>query len=248
MPLLNTPDMEDKNIGGTNYGFSAVKIGDLGASEYTLVVIASDVSASTASFVQAHTDCLKEIVRACRSSPRADNLLLRLVTFDNRVNEVHGFKPLAECNPDDYDGAIRIGGMTALFDATYNGVQSVLQYGKDLVDQDFMANAIVFVITDGMDNRSTMTPGSIKQSVADAVHSEALESIRTVLIGLETQGQPQLQAYLTSFERDGGFDQYVEAGAADEGNLAKLARFVSASISSASQSLGSGGPSQSLGF
>ena len=38
--------MQSHSIGGSNFAFSAVSIGDLGASEYTLGLIAVDVSGS----------------------------------------------------------------------------------------------------------------------------------------------------------------------------------------------------------
>jgi len=248
MPLLNQPNMQSRHIGGTAYDFSAVRVDHLGASEYTLVVIASDCSSSTSGFQRAHTECLKSIVRACRRSPRADNLMLRLVTFDDKLREIHGFKPLMDCDPDDYDKAIRARGMTALFDATYNCVQSAIQYGRDLIAQDFQANAIVFVITDGQDNRSAMTPGAIQSALGGAVRDETLESVQSVLIGLETAGRDDLKQYLRDFEHDAGFSRYIDVGAADEDSLARLADFVSRSISAQSRALGSGGGARPLTF
>jgi hypothetical protein len=124
MPILDSSNMEH-HIDGTGYGFSATRIADLGASEYTLVGIATDASGSVADFRGEIEACVQQIVKACRRSPRTDNLLLRLVTFDDRVQEVHGFRPLSECNPDDYHGSVVIGGTTALFDAATNVVESV---------------------------------------------------------------------------------------------------------------------------
>ena len=57
-----------------------------------------------------------------------------------------------------------------------------------------------------------------------------------------------LSRILTDFSKTAGFTQYVELGNANAATLAKLADFVSRSISSQSQSLGTGGPSQSLTF
>ena len=56
-----------------------------------------------------------------------------------------------------------------------------------------------------------------------------------------------LQA-LQGFTAQAGVDQYVDVADATPGTLAKLARFVSHSISSQSQSLGTGGPSLALVF
>lgn len=248
MPVLNSQNMTTHKIDGTGYGFSAKRIDDLGASEYTLVGIATDASGSVSGFQHQMDDCLKAIVLACRRSPRADNLMLRLTTFDTRISEVHGFKPLSECNPDDYDKTVIPGSATALYDAAVNMVESVSRYGKDLIDQDFEANGIIFVITDGMENASKLTVTSLKDALDNAVRGEHLESLVSILVGVNTDVSSGLNQYLDDLRQQAGFTQYVAVDKADEKTLAKLASFVSRSISSQSQALGTGGASQSLTF
>jgi len=247
MPLLNNSAMQNHSIGGSNYGFSGKRIEDLGASEYTLVTIVTDVSGSVWGFKDEIEKCVKEVVKACKHSPRSDYLLIRFVTFNTSLNEIHGFKPLADCNLADYDGSIRPGGLTALFDASYNAIESENQYGESLTKQDYDVNGIVFVITDGGDNASTATATTVGQVLAKAVTGEHLESMVSVLIGVNVQA-PSLSQLLQDFATKAGFSQYEEIANADEKTLAKLASFVSRSISSQSQSLGTGGPSQSLVF
>ena len=159
--------MLKNTIAGSSYGFSATRINSLGAAEYTLVTIAADVSGSVSGFEKDIERAIKEVVKACRHSPRADNLMLRLVMFDHSLVEIHGFKPLMGCDPSDYDGCLHIGGTTALFDAAHNAVAAVAQYGKDLSDNDFEVNGIVFVMTDGLDNASSMKPaGRVEHALA----------------------------------------------------------------------------------
>ena len=67
----------------------------------------------------------------------------------------------------------------------------------------------------------------------------------SVLIGVNVTN-PTLAAYLSSFKTDAGFTQYIELDNATAGKLAKLAEFVSKSISAQSQALGTGGPSKQL--
>ncbi len=246
MPIFAN-NMDDHKLGGSTFGFSAKRIADLGATEYTLVGIAADTSGSVDAFRPEIEACVKEIVKSCRLSPRADNLMLRLVTFDDRLTEVHGFRPLLECNGDDYTNCIKPGGMTALYDASCNLTDSIAAYGKQLAESDYGVNAIVFVITDGEDNRSAMTAMELKKALVNAVQSEALESIRSVLIGVNVK-DARVSKYLAALQVDAGFSQYVEIGDANEKSLAKVAEFVSKSISAQSVSLGSGGPSQALTF
>jgi len=248
MPLLGTDDsLETHNVKGSNFGFSATRIDTLGASEYTLVGIAVDASSSVSSFEKEINACLQEVVKACRHSPRADNLMLRLVSFDSDLKEIHGFRPLSECNIDDYGSAVKPMGMTALYDATSNLTQSVTQYGKSLSASDFDVNAILIVITDGEDNRSSFTQHSVAQAFKDAVQSESLESVVSILVGVNVT-DPKIGNYLQSFKSEAGFTQYVELKDANAKSLAKLADFVSQSISAQSQALGTGGPSKSLSF
>jgi uncharacterized protein YegL len=252
----------------TGLQFSAVDLKDLGATEYTLVGIVADRSGSTALFQTEMESCIGEIVSACRKSPRADNLLLRVTTFDSRLAEVHGFRPLPDCNPDDYKDSMPPGGLTALYDAAVNAVESVIRQGKELVDNDYSANGIVFVITDGANNTGTFTANTVKETIARAVQSESLESIITILVGVNVS---VADPYLSDFAKEAGFTPvpvedpstgnpvldangdpktvpFVALADASAKTLARLARFVSRSISSQSGAIGTGGPSQSLSF
>jgi len=245
MPVL-TDNMTSQSIGGTNYGFSAARIDDLGASEYTLGVIVLDVSGSTGHMRPAMEGALKAIVEACRKNPRADNMMLRVVKFADQVQEVHGFKPLPDCSDSDYDGCLGGSGLTALFDACYTSIKSCTQYAQQLTDKDFDVNAAVFVVTDGGNNRGAATERMVKEALGEAVSSEALESMVSVLVGLNAGGQ--LDQLLQAVKTNCGFTQYVSIADATATQIAKLGDFISRSVSSQSQALGTGGRSQSLAF
>lgn len=246
MPIIDL-ELDQVNLPNSHYGYSATRLGELGATEYTIATIVADVSGSTAAFTFDMEAAITRIVQACKFSPRADNVLLRLVAFDDSLSELHGFKLLENCHLADYGGALRSGGSTALYDATENAVASTTNYAHKLASGDFSANAILFVITDGMDNASRVSAAQVKKAFAEAVTSEALESIVSILIGVNVNDS-QVSAYLKSFHVDAGFTQYVEIERADAKTLARLAEFVSQSISAQSQALGTGGGSQQLVF
>lgn len=246
MPRLDgSAEVETHNMGG-NFSFTAARVADLGATEYTLVDIEVDMSGSVRGFLAEVVAMVKESTGACRKSPRSDNLLVRVATFSSRypkgINEVHGFIPLDAIDPVVYDSFSAYGG-TPLFDATFTGVGAINSYAKMLFDQDYQVNAISFVITDGEDNESTCSPKMIADEVAKAQSQEILESHISVLIGINDAA---CAGYLDNFRKQAGITQYISAGDATKGNLAKLAAFVSQSISSTSQALGTGGPSQSI--
>jgi len=246
MPLLMDDTMEEIKT-ASNYKFSAVKVDELGATEYTLVTIAQDVSGSVYSFKNEMENCLKTILESCQRSPRAENLLLRLVTFNETLEETHGFKMLDQVNQSDYDNILHPLGGTALYDAAQSAVEATKDYATLLYDQDFVTNAIIFIVTDGMDNGSTATPNSVKKAVEKAMQEENLESITIVLVGVST-GTISVSSALQEFQQKGNITQFVDIGEASPNKLAKLANFISRSISSTSQALGSGSASELLTF
>jgi len=232
-------ELQDFQLTTSNFGFSGVGLQDLGASEYTLVTIAVDRSGSVAGFRDELEKCVQEVVESCRKSPRADNLLIRLIGFGQNFSEIHGFKDLASCFTNDYVNFLNVGGMTALTDAVVNGIESMTTYGKTLIDNDYEANGIFVVITDGCENNSTNTITQASKVLADSVNSELLESLVTILVGVNINDSSCSNA-LSAFNTTIGFTEYVELSNASAKTLAKLAKFVSQSISSQSKALGSG--------
>jgi len=246
MPRLMGNDMEKVDL-GRGFNFSGTRLEKLGASEYTLVTIAVDVTGSVGGFEGELRDCLITAVKACKKSPRANNLLLRVITFasqfQNGVNELNGFKPLADIDPDNDYPDFRPGGMTPLNDACYSAIGAMNAYGQKLSDDDYGVNAIAFIITDGDENASVATMQMVKEELNRAITGETMESMISILIGINAQ---YYQAKLEQFQREAGITQYIDAGEATRGRLAKLAEFVSQSVSSQSQALGTGGPSQNI--
>ncbi|MDE3059546.1 MAG: hypothetical protein KGJ06_00875 [Pseudomonadota bacterium] len=256
MPRLVDDNMEQHRIAGGNFGFTGARIDHLGATEYTLVDIDVDVTGSVCDFADELRKMLVTAVTACKKSPRSDNLLVRVALFSTSlgIRELHGFKPLSEINPDDYPQFDPCGG-TNLFDANYTGIGALVDYGSQLATNDFLVNAIHFGITDGDNNSSLATPRMIAQKVAEARKGEKLESILTILIGINADGMADpygpnagktISQLLEEYKADAELDRYINAGDATPGKLAKLAAFVSRSVSSQSQALGTGGPSQQI--
>jgi len=242
-----TTTMMSLTVDGNAYGFSGTRIDRLGAAEYTLVTIVADVSGSVGGFKGEIESCISDIVHACSRSARADNLMLRLVTFNSIIHEVHGYKPLIECAPDAYRGSLQTGGTTALYDATHNAVGALSRYGRELTENDFDVNAILFVITDGGDNASIQTPIGVSEAISDVVNGEQVESVVSILVGVSVQ-DPTLSTYLMDFSAKAGFTQYVELANADPTTLSQLADFASRSIATQSSSLGTNSASQPLVF
>lgn len=237
--LLDDANMMKGSVGGFNY--SGVRPEKLGAAEYTLVLIGGDISSSIFGFEANINECIKAAVKACKKSPRAENLLVRRISFGSNIREEHGFMLLSGIDPDQYQ-PIPAGGSTVLLDAIYSGVGATQQYGSDLVKSGYAVNAISFFVTDGQDVGSKMGRHDVKKLLESVAKAEQIESHVTVLIGINAKDYKNYQQQLVN---DMGFSQYIDAGDATETNLAKLANFMSRSISSQSSSIGKG-PSQPL--
>lgn len=241
MPRFNSDNEETLAIPGSSFQFSAVKPSVLEATEYTLVTIILDISGSLSGMEDDLLKMEQAVVEACQKNPRSENLMVRLIHFNESLDEVHGFKTLASIDPSKYDRPDPAGG-TALFDAAYSGIGATLAYASQLRQSDFEVNGAVYVITDGMDNSSSVSPAMIADLISKAKKQEEIESMITVLIGMGSQNSP----YLDHFKADANLTQFVSMGDVTASKLAKLAGFISKSISSQSQSLGSGGPSQPI--
>ncbi len=232
--------MDNENLDGFNvpnspFTFSGVAPENLGSPEYTLVLFSRDKSGSTCSFEDELTKAQNSSLDACRKSPRAENILVKCDTFNAHVTEEHGFMELAKI--PDYAN-IRSGGDTALYDAVMAGLGSIKSYSDKLKAMDFSVNAIIFITTDGMDNASTYKAADIKKFIEDTLTKEEVGRITTVLIGVNDQNG--LSTYLSDFQKEAGLTKYISLGDATPSKLAKLAEFISRSISSSSQSLAQG--------
>ena len=249
MPKLMTDDMQVVTT-PNNFQFSATRMENLeGAFTYTLVTLIVDNTGSVAGFKNELEQCIKVAIESCGSSPQVENLMIRVARFDSSVpEEIHGFKLFRQIDLADYNGCLNPGGMTALYDAVFSSTEITSEFGKTLMDQDYVANAVTFIITDGGDNCSSSTPENIKQLIAKIKQDETyLESITTILVGVNTVDY-NLQTMLDNFKNEAELDQYIDIKDADTKSLARLAQFISKSISSTSQSLGTGQPSSLLTF
>lgn len=247
MPRFDTgKEMVQHNL-PNNFGFSGERIDKLKSTKYTLVTIVCDDSPSIYSFKNAMEECLKQVIQGCRKSSYMDSLLVRTVTFNRDTSEVHGFRRLTECKDDDYTGALTPRGSTSLYDACYEAIEATRSYGNNLYDNEYEVNGIMVVITDGEDNTSKMTAGEVGKSVKAIFSEEQLDSMKTILIGVNTASS-NCSGYLQRFKDIAGFDQFVDISDLDATQFAKLAEFISKSISAQSQALGTGGASQSLAF
>lgn len=244
--MSNSQQLQSFMVPGGGYGYTGAAVDTLQSFENTIVNALLDESGSTGPFARQIELCCKEIVKSLRRSPRADNLIYRQCHFASHYREHHGFLPLAQINPDSYDGCYQPGGQTTLYDSCDRVLREVQDYGRQQALQKFQCNALIHMLTDGCDFGSTLGENDVKSTLTKVASDESLESLITILIGVNPD--KGIQRDLEEFAKRVGFTQYVPLDKADEATLARLANFISKSISAQSQALGTGGPSQSLTF
>jgi len=242
---IKADDSMQQLLTPSNFQFSGANFDQLGAAEYTLATVVVDVSGSVASFKTELEKSIKTTVTSCQDSPRCDNLLMRVLSFNHNLNEIHGFRPLADIDVSGYDNCLNPDGSTALFDAVMNAVEASEVYGKQLVAQDIMANAVIYVITDGCNNSGRSTANSVKKAIEAITKSEkSLESVAVILI-MVGYADYNVKAELDDFKTKAGITQFVDitdlfTKTNPAKALAKLAGFISKSVSSTSKALASG--------
>ena len=251
MPKLvqDTDTMDTSHVGSGVHAFqfSGTRLQHLAglATAYVLVTIAVDETGSTSGFEHELRNMLIMCVNSCKKCPTATNLLLRVIKFSDAlpggIEEIHGFKPLGEIDPKTYP-AFKPGGSTPLYDTLYTVVAATNAYGSQLAAGDYDAAGITFVITDGLDNTSKSTRAMVKNEITKAVSGETLVSFVSVVVGINAAS---CKAELDKLAIETGA-QFRDAGDATEQNLAKLAAFVSQSVSSTSQAVATGAPSQPI--
>lgn len=241
---MDSQQLDTFAIPGSNYGYTGAKIDTLTSFQNTLALGLLDESGSTIPFARPMELMVKEIIKSLRHSPHADNLMYRHCHFATDFREHHGFVPLGQINEDQYDGCYKPNGRTSLYDSCHRVIRELLDYGEKQAEQRYQCNGIIYIITDGQDYGSTLKVPDVKDALQKAIQSESLESLVTILIGVNPD--PHVQADLQTFQQEAGFTRYIPLDDANEKTLAKLANFISQSISSQSQALGSGGPSQAI--
>jgi len=240
VPIIN--DDEIVQFGASHFTFSAVKPETLQASEYTLATIIFDVSGSMYPYANELATCVQKILDSLKYSPRVDNLLLRVVRFGSHIEEFHGFKPLSSCNSGDYTNIYANLGLTALLDAIGNGVKATEDYALQLIQSDYSVNGIVIIVTDDEENHSSLTKADVAKCIQSAVTQERIDSVKVILVTANDSVDH------TQFCKDVGAHQHINIGAFSPRKLAQLADFVSKSVSSQSQALGTNGNSVNLVF
>jgi len=247
---------ETKLQTNAGFGFSMTGVKNLTETSYTLVLILIDTTGSVAGEEAEIKRMLEQIVSDGKRAGWGKRVLLSSYQFNSNcgVQELFGFDAPAAIDLSSVK--IRTYGATNLIDAILTGQEILASAAQTLVGADYIANLLLVVVTDGEDNASKQKAVDIQNAFLKARKDENLDSIKAILIGLRTGESAQDSNYagmtvdevLANLAKDAAFDQYESAKNVTDGTYGKIGGFISQSISSASQSLGSGSPSQNVNF
>jgi hypothetical protein len=180
----------------------------------------------------------------------ANKIMQRVTKFGSNISEIHGLQQIANLDASTaYKGKVKPRGMTALYDATMDAIESSEQFCRDLVDNDYDATACIFIITDGEENNSIKVrdPKIIKDKLDSLRKDEKAFTSPpiVVLIGVNIQDK-YVKDCLDSFSKEAGLDKFVAIEDATPSSLGKIAGLISQSFSSKSQNVTSQNIQQTL--
>ena len=149
--------------------------------------------------------------------------------FNSDVKVRTGFQPISQIPVIDFSSSI--GGMTALFEGTKVALKNALDYRNNLENAGINCKTLLFVITDGDNNR----PGEasdVKAIITDLLKEERnFASFEAILFGIGTG----MEGYFNSAAAEMGIKNVATiSDTADD--IKKMINFISSSVSSASGS------------
>jgi len=233
------------------FQYSRVSIERLLATSYTLGTLNIDITGSLGGREKDLERIMSEIVEKLQDEDTAQNILWRVVVFNNEVGvkEIHGFKLLQDIEPSkDYTGIYCDGG-TPLFDAVGSSIEATLVEAEHLYDEEFAVNGILVIVTDGDDNASDLDAEDIKDNTDRAMRGEKIESFRTILVGVNPNSSDinwknYVSKKLSEFQVKANLSEYHDIDDFTDDAIKKIILQVSSITSDTSKVLGSGGPSQ----
>ncbi len=154
-------------------GAAGVDLENLQASDVTLVTLLIDASSSigaaglAASIVAGQHD----LIDAFAGSRERDSVLMALWLFNDELEVVHAYVPVAEASRLDAK-KYRPGGGTRLYDTWVDALTANVAYAQRLRDGGTPCRSVVVVITDGEDCGSRRTTGDCARLSRDLLASE----------------------------------------------------------------------------
>jgi uncharacterized protein YegL len=219
---MSTQNLNDLDIHLDFHNFAPDQIQ---VEETINAVFVIDVSPSIGSYEVDLNAAFNDFVQTMQQSHIHDRLLVSIVEFDERVRIRSGFQPIINVPVTNFRAQ---GSGTALFDGVAAGVKNAMDYRVSLEQTGINVKTLVFVITDGQDNSSSISPKNIKNTLDDILATESNAfSFTTIMFGVGPE------AYFKKAKEDMGFQHLAVVGNTGK-EIKKMISFISSSISKSS--------------
>jgi uncharacterized protein YegL len=174
--------MSDFDAVDFNLTFNNFNPDEIQVDETINAVFAVDVSPSITTYVKDLNHAFNDFTETMQKSHVAEQLMVSIVEFDEKVRVRTGFQPIKQIPKMDFKPT---GGGTALYQATYQSLDIAIDYRNNLEASGVMAKTLIFVITDGMDNSSKVNAKQVKDKLEGILAQEQNAfSFTTVLFGV----------------------------------------------------------------
>ncbi len=209
-----------------NLDFANFNPDEIETDETINAVFIIDVSTSVDIYVQDLNTAFNEFTETMQKSHIAERLFVSIIEFNHQVHTISGFQPISAIPAMDFSK--KIGGATALYDAADFGIKNAIDYRQNLENSGIDCKTLVFIITDGEDNSSSVPPRVVKRRITDLKADErSVFSFTSVLFGVGSQSN------FKKAQKAMGIEHLAAVGTSGE-EIKKMIGFISQSISSVS--------------
>lgn len=232
--MTETESSDLLTLSGTGYHFTAILPENIKTDAICLASVLIDTSSSMDGEEQNLERCFEQAIQACDKAPNRDGIFIRITSFASTVKELRPFIP-----PSPTPLKIHIGGMTALGRGILDSLRSTTQYAKVLSQGDYRCNAILIILTDGEEtvDKPEQAVDMVQKELQTIRTEETLDSVLIILVGF----RPSVGVMKTQQDFANAIGaRYIPLQDVNPQKLAKLANFVSQSISSQSKQIGTG--------
>ena len=214
--------MSDFDSVDFNLNYNNFNPEDIQVDETINAVFIVDISPSITTYVKDLNHAFNDFTETMQKSHVADQLMVSIVEFNDKVNIKTGFQPIKQIPQMTF---VPAGMGTALYQATAQGLDIAIKYRQNLESSGVMAKTLIFVITDGMDNRSSITAAQVKKQIEDILAQEQNAfSFTTILFGVG-------DAYtFEQAQKEMGVQHLAQVGTSGA-EIRKMINFISQSIS-----------------
>jgi uncharacterized protein YegL len=185
-------------------------------------VFVVDVSPSVSTYVKDLNFAFNDFTETMQKSHVAEQLMVSIVEFNETVMVRSGFQPIKQIPQMQF---MPSGGGTALYQATAQGLKIAMDYRANLEASGVMTKTLLFVITDGMDNSSSISAKQVRDKIQDLLSKEQNAfSFTSILFGVGDAAE------FEQAQKDMGIQHIAQVGTSGA-EIRKMINFISQSIS-----------------